>query len=110
MSHRVLLCGLVLALSVAVPAAAQSNAQIQTILDRLERLEHENESLRKEVQALRNELHPPAGPGIEERLEVQESHSAEQAQTKVEASQRFPLRLTGMALANTFINSKQNGG
>ncbi|MCU1238365.1 MAG: hypothetical protein JWP63_6332, partial [Candidatus Solibacter sp.] len=34
----------------------------------------------------------------------------EQAQTKVEASQRYPIRLAGMALFNAFANSKQNGG
>ena len=28
----------------------------------------------------------------------------------MEASQRFPIRLTGMALVNAFVNSKQNGG
>ena len=110
MSYRVLLCGFMLVLQAAVPASAQPNAQIQTILERLDRLEHENADLRKEVQALRNELHPPGSAGIEERLQVQESHTAEQAQTKVEASQKFPIRLTGMALANAFINSKQNGG
>src|ERR1019366_3449077 len=33
-----------------------------------------------------------------------------QAQTKVEASQKFPIRLTGMALFNAFANSKQSGG
>ena len=28
----------------------------------------------------------------------------------MEASQQFPIRLTGMALFNAFMNSKQNGG
>jgi hypothetical protein len=32
------------------------------------------------------------------------------AQTKVESSQKFPLRVTGMALFNAFMNSKQSGG
>jgi hypothetical protein len=31
-------------------------------------------------------------------------------QVKVEASQRFPIRLTGMALVNSFYNSQSNGG
>src|SRR4029077_6336358 len=56
---------------------------------------------------------PPAAeekPKLEERLEIEEQRTAEQAQTKVEASQRFPIRLTGMALVNAFYNSKQNGG
>ena len=34
----------------------------------------------------------------------------EQAQSKVEASQKFPIRLTGMALFNSFLNSRGSGG
>src|SRR5947208_775364 len=34
----------------------------------------------------------------------------EQAQTKVESSQKYPIRLAGMALFNAFMNSKQSGG
>ncbi|HWB95736.1 MAG TPA: hypothetical protein VG672_03515, partial [Bryobacteraceae bacterium] len=45
----------------------------------------------------------------EDRVTVAEHRIEEQAQTKVEASQRFPIRLTGMALFNTYLNSKQNG-
>ena len=47
---------------------------------------------------------------VEEQLDIQGKRIAEQAQTKVEASQKFPIRLTGMALFNAFMNSKQNGG
>jgi hypothetical protein len=42
-------------------------------------------------------------------MEIQESRVAEQAQTKVEASQHFPIRISGMALFNAFLNSKQSG-
>jgi hypothetical protein len=110
MSSSVLVCGLILILPAAVPAPAQSSAELRQIVERLDRLEHENELLRQEVRALRNELHPAGSPALEERLAAQESRIAEQAQTKVESSQRFPIRLTGMALVNSFINSKQNGG
>jgi hypothetical protein len=99
-----------LVLAAAFPAPGQTNPDLKQILERLDRLERENEALRQELQTLRAEIHPAEGPGVEERLVVQESRSAEQAQTKVESSQRFPIRLTGMALVNTFINSKQNGG
>jgi hypothetical protein len=47
---------------------------------------------------------------VEERLDIQEQRIAEQAQTKVEGSQKFPIRLAGMALVNAFVNSKQSGG
>src|ERR1043166_2906894 len=110
MSSRVLVSGRMMILPATIVAPAQTNPELKQIVERLDRLERENQSLRRELEALRDELHPTAAPGIEERLAIQESHTAEQAQTKLEASQRFPIRLTGMALANAFINSKQNGG
>jgi hypothetical protein len=94
----------------ALPALSQNQADLLPILERLERLEHENESLRQELHTLSEELHGSVVPDTEDRLAVQERRTAEQAQTKVESSQRMPIRLTGMALVNTFINSKQNGG
>jgi hypothetical protein len=97
---------------------AQSSPELQQILQRLEHLEEQNRELVEEVRALRAQLsaappeaakaEPPAA--LEERLEVQERRTDELAQTKVEASQRFPIRITGMALFNTYLNSKQSGG
>lgn len=114
----------------ARPAPAQT-ADMQKILERLDRLEEQNKALAAEVQALRDQLaaarapesapaqsattsEPPAaaapGPSTEERLQVQESRTAELAASKVEASQRFPVRLTGMVLFNSFLNSSGSGG
>jgi hypothetical protein len=98
-----------LLLLLAQAAAFAQSPEMQQILARLDRLEQENQTLKEEVRALRDELHAGAAP-VEERLDVHERRIEEQAQTKVEASQRFPIRITGMALANTFLNSKQNGG
>jgi hypothetical protein len=114
---------------VAAPViAATDDASLKEILSRLERLEKQNQSLQIEVSSLRTEVsalrgaapplqlaHAPApqplsGPTLEERVAVTESRVEEQAQTKVEASQRFPIRLTGMALFNAFTNSPHNGG
>jgi hypothetical protein len=47
---------------------------------------------------------------VDERIEIQQQRIEEQAQTKVESSQKFPIRLAGMALFNAFVNSKQSGG
>jgi hypothetical protein len=101
---------------------AQEKSEFQQIIDRLDRLEQENRSLTDEVRALRAELavaHPnsPAppdattpSPPLEERVTIEERRSDELAQTKVEASQRFPVTLTGMALFNAFLNGRANGG
>jgi hypothetical protein len=100
------------------PLCAESPppAELRQILDRVERLEHSNQQLREEVRSLRAELgsragktESPAAP-VEERVAVIESRVQEQAQTKVEASQRLPIRLTGMALFNAYLNSRNNNG
>jgi len=100
---------------------------LEQILNRLDRLEKENQQLAQEIRALRSELarvhelpgNPPAEaanaaaarpPDLDERMEVQERRLDEQAQTKVESSQHFPVRITGMALFNAFLNSHPNDG
>jgi hypothetical protein len=100
-------------------APAQEPARLQQILERLDRLEEQNRALLDEVRALRSELEatrprdaaqaPDAAaqaPTVEERVAVNESRIAELAQTKVEAARRFPIRLTGMALFNSFWDSR----
>src|SRR6202171_4935791 len=99
--------------------AAQQKSDVQQILERLERLERENHNLAAEVRLLREELAasrgaaaPAASSGVplDERLAVQEQRIEEQAQTKVEASQRLPLTLTGMVLFNAFLNGQASNG
>ena len=109
------------------PFCLQSQTpQFSNILERLDRLEQENHNLTEEIKSLRAELaamkaSPPPVPAtsepqpspeatLEEKVEIQGQRIDEQAQTKVEASQKFPIRLTGMALFNAFLNSRQNGG
>jgi hypothetical protein len=117
--------------SIGIPAQAQTSEQMSAILDRLARIEAQNRELQAELQQLRAELQaarigagePTPGPAglpeppppasqasIEQRLEVQENRTAEQASTKVEAAHRFPIRVTGMALFNAFLNSRGSGG
>jgi hypothetical protein len=116
-SNKVRLTGLVLVLW-PLALGAQTNADLARVLERLDRLEQENRSLAAEVKSLREELsasRAPAAPEapamtVGERLDIQQARIEEQAQTKVESSQKFPVRLTGMALFNAFMNSKQSGG
>lgn len=108
---------------------------MRSVLERLTRLEEQNQALTQEVQTLRDQLTraglaptspavaPPApvaapeetapGTGIQaaaapsnqERISVAEARIEEQAQSKVEASQRLPVKLTGMVLFNLFANT-----
>jgi hypothetical protein len=107
-----------LAVAFVRPAAPQTSPDIQRVLDRLDKLEDENRMLLEEVHALREQMEQsraaPPGPAvpapIAERLDVEESRTAELAQSKVEASQKLPVSLTGMLLFNTFMNGKFGGG
>src|SRR5580700_281444 len=115
---------LVLFLPALLPA--QQKSDLQQVLDRLDRIEQENKDLAEQVRALRAELAasrapaptpapPPTeasapAPPLEEKVAVDEARIAEQAQTKVEASQKLPITLTGMLLFNAFLNGRANGG
>jgi hypothetical protein len=99
---------------------AQQKSDLQQILDRLDRIELENKNLTDEVRALRAELAaaraiptpaPPAATApIDERVGVAEQRIADQAQSKVEASQKLPITLTGMVLFNAWMNGRASGG
>lgn len=103
-----------------LPLAAQTTAQTQLasemarVIERLDSLEKENAALRAEVKTLREEMTSlnPAPPGVPvtERLDIAERRVEEQASSKVEAAQKFPVRLTGMALFNAFHAGRAGGG
>jgi hypothetical protein len=114
-----LMLGMSLLVGMSDPAFAQSAPQVQQILDRLDRLEKDNQALLEEVRALRQEVSGLGAPSAEphatpsqtadEREAIQENRIDELAQTKVEASQKFPIRITGMALFNASVNGRFNG-
>ena len=95
-----------------VTLCAQTAPDLAKILERLDRLEQENRALSDQVRALQAQLGTttPPPPTVDERLDIQQQRIEEQAQTKVETSQKFPIRIAGMALFNAFLNSKQSGG
>jgi hypothetical protein len=102
-----------LVLSMSVVAFGQSPPQVQAILDRLDQLEKDNHALLEEVRALRQQVSglqtAPASQTADEQPAVDENRIEELAQTKVEASQKFPIRITGMALFNASVNGRFNG-
>lgn len=106
-------------LAARAQSAPQGVEKVQAILDRLDQLEKDNQALLEEVRALRQQVsglqapaaEPPAGQSqtADERQAVEENRIDELAQTKVEASQKFPIRITGMALFNASVNGRFNG-
>jgi hypothetical protein len=110
-------------------ARGQNTPEMREVLSRLEHLEQTNQALAEEVRALRKEVAglrtEPAGPGgtlaatdghpaepdqatAGEARAVEQSRVEELSQTKVEASERFPIRITGMALFNAYTNGRYN--
>lgn len=110
---------------------AQDTPETREILSRLARLEETNQALAEEIHALRQELAALRAPGPGTQVEaaaqpssapqptqanppadevrsVEQSRIDELAQTKVEASQKFPIRITGMALFNAYTNGRFN--
>ena len=79
---------------------------LQKILDRLDAIEKQNRDLLEEVQSLRQQLkeqnaNAQTAPQPE-REAINEQRVRELAQTKVEASARYPVSLTGMVLFDAF--------
>lgn len=110
------------ALACAPAARAQQPPEIAQILERLDRLERQNAALLAELQQLRQQIASAGGaPGapaaakaedvekLADSVAVQSARIEEQAQSKVESLQRFPIRITGMALFNAYTNSRSEG-
>jgi hypothetical protein len=123
---------ILLTLPLALRLCAQENTDAQgvmlQIVQRLDALERQNRELLDEVHALKQQLansgargspesssanssspdsssSPAERSSINDRVTVAEHRIAEQAQTKVEASEKFPISLTGMLLFNAFANT-----
>jgi hypothetical protein len=108
----------VLCCLVPLHAVSQTSDEFKQILDRLSRLEEQNRILSNEVHALRDQLAgsppvaegpvaaAPSAPPTNERVDVVENRVQELAQSKVEASQRMPIKLTGTFLFNAYLNGK----
>ena len=121
MHRKCLLAVLALSLPTFAQESARPDPTLTEILRRLDALERENRELLNQVHELRDQLNPaqakqeqapeqnPDQGTLAERVEVNEARVADQAQTKVEASQKFPLSLNGMLLFNAFANSRADG-
>ncbi len=91
----------------------QSTPEIRDILNRLQNLEADNRALKEEVKSLREQLAAakgaaPVPEAVQDELAVQKSRVEEIAQAKVESSQKLPIRITGMALFNAYVNGAFN--
>lgn len=108
--------------------AAVTHAQtpdLQLVLQRLDRLEAQNQELMSEIRSLRQQLAAapsvppaataaPAEPGQQttpaEHLDIHDHQIAQLDQEKISTEHKLPLSLTGMLLVNTFWTGRDAGG
>jgi hypothetical protein len=108
------------ALFTSVPILAQQSQPdaLTRVMNRLDELERQNQTLLNEMQELKAQLKTmqsaaaPQNPKLEERVDVAEQQIKDQAQSKVESSQKYPISLNGMLLFDAFLDTGQsyNGG
>jgi len=121
-----MMCGL---LAVASAASGQP-PDLQAVLQRLDRLEEQNQELMAEIRALRQQLaaasatpvgssaappnpvSPPAPANSEtaEQAQVERNQISQLDQEKISTDHRMPLSLTGMLLFNSFWTGRGGGG
>ncbi len=109
MTVKQALAFLLLLAGMAHPMCSQSPEQTGLILKRLDDLERQNAQLLLEIKALRATVAQQVETAAEHQ-DVNEHRIEELSQTKVEASQRFPIQLTGTVLFNAFTNGVNSGG
>ena len=100
--------------------ACAQTTDMQRVLERLDRLEAQNQELMAEIRALRQQLGAPSSPQgdaaasetakQQERVEVHQQQIAQLDQEKISTEHRLPLRLTGMLLFNAFWTGRGGGG
>jgi hypothetical protein len=104
----------------AASVAKAQEPDLKLVLQRLDRLEAQNQELMAEIRALRQQLssgspsteagQTTSEPKIEERVAIHDQQIAQLDQEKISTDHRLPLRLTGMALFNTFWTGRNGGG
>ncbi len=95
------------ALTVTEQQLEQSQRQIQQLQEELVQVRKQLNNSNPELSASSSEPDPPAVTGVDdlqERVETLEAQVKLHDQTKVESSSKYPLRLTGLILFNSFIN------
>ncbi|HLH42789.1 MAG TPA: hypothetical protein VKV74_07380 [Bryobacteraceae bacterium] len=113
----------------AASLAPAQTPDLQSVLQRLDRLEAQNRELMAEIRALRDQLasHPgspgaveasaegqpeaaaPASPQVAEQVQVERNQISQLDQEKISTDHKMPLSLTGMLLFNSFWTGRAGG-
>jgi hypothetical protein len=114
------------AFALAAAAFSQTQPDLQQVIERLNRLESQNQELINEIRELRQQLSvtaavtrpdtantvPSITPAADlgERVDLNARRIEEQDQLKIGAEHRVPVTLTGTVLFNAFLNGRGAGG
>ena len=85
----------------------QSQRQIQRLQEELVQVRKQLNNSKAPLSTSSNEPDPPAvaaADDLQERVETLEAQVKLHDQTKVESSSKYPLRITGLILFNSFVN------
>jgi len=96
----------------ACPGFAAAQDSVQELQTQIQELRQESLEMRQQIEALRQELNAlrnpqnentqaPA-PNLQEEQQLLNAKIEDQAQTKVESGSKYRVRLSGIALMNTF--------
>src|SRR5262245_18602367 len=104
-----------LALSVILAANARAQQpSLDRILEQVNQLQRDNQRMSQELDALRRQLVELQGQkateNVTEKLDILNQRVEDLAGTKVEADQKFPLRLSGLVLMNSYYYAGHTGG
>ncbi len=94
----------VLFIATCTAVFAQDSSKLQAILDRLDVLEKQNAALLQEIESLKETIRDQQtkenaeAEHAKERSDIANQRIADHEQTKISASQRLPISLTGMFL------------
>ena len=119
-------------LLMAASLAQAQTPDLQSVLQRLDRLEAQNQELMAEIRALRQQLAAgsipaapsavaaqaqaspetatPANPELADQVQVERNQISQLDQEKISTDHRMPLSLTGMLLVNSFWTGRGAGG
>ncbi len=95
-------------------AAYGQQANLEQILQQLTQLQQDNQRLNRELEALRQQVlelksAKPAAP-VEEKIDVINQRVEDLANSKVEAGEKFPLKISGLVLMNSYYYVGHTGG
>jgi len=99
-----------LAVGVLCACAYGQQPNVAQILEKVDQLQAENLRLNQELENLRKQVLALQPPQTEEKLAIVQQRVEDLDTSKVEADQKFPVKLSGLVLMNSYLYEGRTGG